>query len=69
MYKKTVKIPSDWNGKIILRFEAAFYETHVVVNGKYLGSHSGGYTPFAFDVTDCIADGEANIFVYCSRQP
>lgn len=72
MYKKSVCIPEGWEGRILLNFEAAFYETHVVVGGNYLGSHKGGYTPFSFDVTDCIQNGKADIFVYClgdSRNP
>ena len=71
-YRKAVKIPSDWNGRIILHFEAAFHTTYVTVNGDYVGSHKGGYTPFSFDITECVKNGEAEIFVYCigdSRNP
>ena len=65
-YRKTVTIPEDWKGRILLHFEAAFYETHVMVNNKYAGVHRGGYTPFSFDITDYIQDGKATVFVYCS---
>ena len=65
-YKNTVKIPADWTGRILLHFEASFYNTIVSVNGTIVGSHAGGYTPFSFDITDCIKDGVADIVVHCS---
>ena len=34
-----------------LRFEAVYHRARVWFNGVYLGEHSGGYTPFEFDVT------------------
>lgn len=42
---------------------AANYETHVYVNGKKVGSHTGGFTPFNFDVTDILKDGDNFIVV------
>lgn len=68
-YKKEVEIPDGWKGRVLLHFEAAYYETYVVVNGKVLGSHKGGYTPFTFDITDCIEKGKAQILVHCSGDP
>jgi len=52
-YRRDVDIPSDWKDKrIILHVDACDYDTDVYVNGTYAGNHKGGYTPFAFDVTD-----------------
>ena len=34
-----------------LRFGAVNYAAQVWLNGEYLGSHEGGFTPFAFEVT------------------
>jgi beta-galactosidase len=35
----------------------------VYLNGDLLGSHKGGYTPFEFEVTNDIKDGENSLFV------
>ncbi len=37
--------------RLILRFDAADYAAEVWLNGRRLGGHEGGYTPFEFDVT------------------
>jgi beta-glucuronidase len=39
-------------------FGAANYEATVYLNGKKLGEHFGGFTPFNFEVTDTLNDGE-----------
>lgn len=61
-YKKTMRIPQT-NKRIRLHFGAVDYRCEVYVNGKYVGAHVGGYTPFAFDIMDCVAEGENEIFL------
>jgi beta-glucuronidase len=39
-------------------FGAANYQTRVYLNGVKLGEHEGGFTPFNFEVTDQIHEGE-----------
>ena len=39
-------------GRVILRIGAASMLCRVFLNGKYLGMHRGGSTPFCFDVTE-----------------
>ena len=57
-YRRTFRVPAAWAGKRIwLRFDAVDWDATVVVNGKKVGSHTGGYDPFAFDVTDVLAAG------------
>ncbi|MCX5758956.1 MAG: glycoside hydrolase family 2, partial [Candidatus Hydrogenedentes bacterium] len=41
-------------GRYLLRFNAVDYLADVWLNGKYLGGHEGGETPFVFDATDAI---------------
>lgn len=54
-YAKMLNIPAEWKGKrILLHFGAVDYLATVWVNGKQVGTHTGGYTPFAFDITDCL---------------
>ncbi|RZL47660.1 MAG: beta-glucuronidase, partial [Pedobacter sp.] len=38
--------------KYFVYFGAVNYEAHVYLNGKKLGVHKGGFTPFQFDVTN-----------------
>ncbi|MBR1747026.1 MAG: glycoside hydrolase family 2 [Clostridia bacterium] len=49
--------------KVLLHFGAVDYECMVRLNGKIVGSHTGGYTPFSFDVTDAIREGNNEIIV------
>lgn len=50
-YRKTVQW-NPTNKRIFLHFGAVDYTCTVTVNGKELGSHTGGYLPFDFEVTD-----------------
>lgn len=60
-YKRQIDIPDHpaWNGKrVILTIGAADFFTDCWCNGKHLGHHEGGYTPFEFDLTDALRVGE-----------
>jgi len=46
-----------------LYFGAANYFARVWLNGKKLGEHIGGFTPFDFDATDQLIDGENSVVV------
>lgn len=41
-----------------LRFEAVDYYAEVWLNGERLGEHEGGYTPFAFDASHALREGD-----------
>lgn len=61
-YRKSFTIDDSLSGKFIkLMFYAVNYVADVWVNGQYLGYHEGGYTPFAFDVTDYLIYGNENV--------
>ena len=61
-YRRHFTVPADAAGKYVkLMFEAANYFTDVWVNGKWIGCHEGGYTPFAFDVSQALNYGQDNI--------
>jgi beta-glucuronidase len=47
----------------MLYFGAVNYEAHVYLNGKKLGMHRGGFTPFQFDVTDKLVKGRNVVVV------
>ncbi|MBK1878937.1 glycoside hydrolase family 2 protein [Pelagicoccus mobilis] len=57
-YKRTVTVPKSWKGRrIYLKFDAVYDIADVWLDGEYLGQHTGGYTPFEFDVTDLVRPG------------
>jgi beta-galactosidase len=63
-YQRTFTVPTDWKGKYIRLHFGAVYETaEVWLNGKSLGTHRGGYTPFEFDVTQQLRAGENTVTV------
>ncbi len=59
-YRKTFRIPPEWSGKHAwLRFDAVDEEAQVWVNGKELGTHRGGYSPFEFDLNQIAKPGDS----------
>ena len=49
--------------RYFLYFGSANYETVVGLNGRRIGSHEGGFTPFNFEVTDRLQDGANSLVV------
>ncbi|HZA36058.1 MAG TPA: glycoside hydrolase family 2 TIM barrel-domain containing protein [Vicinamibacterales bacterium] len=48
--------PTD-GSRILLHFGAVDHRATVWINGATCGEHEGGYTPFAFDITDLLDEG------------
>ena len=64
-YKRDLDIPKYWDGKrVLLHIDACDYETVAFVNGKRVGSHQGGYTPFCFDITSALQNENNYVTVY-----
>ncbi|MEO7098604.1 MAG: glycoside hydrolase family 2 TIM barrel-domain containing protein [Luteolibacter sp.] len=53
----------DDGGRCFLRFGAANYRADVYLNGKKLGQHTGGFTPFTFDATKLLKKGGNSLVV------
>jgi len=49
--------------RTFLRFGAANYAATVYLNGKRVGEHRGGFTPFAFEVTRLLRPGENQVTI------
>ncbi|MES2444399.1 MAG: glycoside hydrolase family 2 TIM barrel-domain containing protein [Pseudomonadota bacterium] len=63
-YQRTFTAAAPGPGKrAFLRFGAADYTANVYLNGKPVGRHVGGFTPFAFDVTALLRAGENQVTV------
>nr|WP_299904935.1 glycoside hydrolase family 2 TIM barrel-domain containing protein [Sphingomonas bacterium] len=52
-----------------LRFGAVNYSADVYLNGRKLGHHEGGFTPFAFEVTGLIRKGDNRLVVGADSEP
>ncbi|WP_146535333.1 family 43 glycosylhydrolase [Rubripirellula reticaptiva] len=62
-YHRTFDATTQDGQRWLLNFEAVDYQCEVFVNGKTVGKHVGGNTPFSFDVTDALEDGENALMV------
>ncbi|WP_273034442.1 glycoside hydrolase family 2 protein [Massilia timonae] len=49
--------------RAFLRFEAVNYRAYVYLNGKEVGRHEGGFTPFVLEVTEALRAGENRLVV------
>ena len=57
-YFRTFTAPEGSAGRVLLHFGAVDYACEVFINGRSVGSHTGGYLPFSFDITALLIDGE-----------
>ena len=67
-FKKSFSVKADdgfieGRNKALLYFGAVNYDCRVWVNGKEAGHHVGGFTPFNFDVTEMLKEGENTVIV------
>ena len=61
-YKKQLFIPKEYKGKkIYLDFEGVMTYAKVYTNGKFVGEHKGGYTPFSIDITEVVRFEQKNM--------
>ena len=57
-YKKDFAYNKKSGKRLFLYFGAVNYLANVYLNGEPLGTHEGGFTPFHFDITDKVKDGD-----------
>ncbi|MFB6140556.1 MAG: glycoside hydrolase family 2 TIM barrel-domain containing protein [Halosimplex sp.] len=78
-YSREFRVPTDWAGRVKLRFGAVYSHATVWVDGgctgehervgestgehERVGEHEGGYTPFEVDVTDAVSPGANRLAV------
>lgn len=54
-YQREFTVPSKWkSNNVLLHFGAVDWKADVWVNGVKVGQHTGGYTPFSFDITPAL---------------
>jgi len=49
--------------RAFLRFGAVDYRAKVWLNGKFVGEHEGGFTPFSFEITKLLREGDNRLTV------
>jgi hypothetical protein len=63
-YRVTITLPPlSPSARELIHFGAVDYFTEVWINGRRLGDHEGGYTPFTFDLTGKARAGSNEILV------
>ena len=64
-YRRTFELTKEQlSGQVVLHFGAVDYRCEAFVNGVSVGTHTGGYVSFCFDVTGAVHEGENVITVY-----
>ncbi|MGQ0562125.1 MAG: alpha-L-arabinofuranosidase C-terminal domain-containing protein, partial [Gemmatimonadota bacterium] len=63
-YERTISVPAAWYGRrVFLVVGAADWHTSAWLDGKLLGTHQGGYTPFEFELTPHLRAGDEHRLV------
>lgn len=58
-YQRKIMVPTAWKGKrVFVVVGASDHDTTCRFDGETLGSYSGGYVPFEFELTDFVKWGE-----------
>jgi hypothetical protein len=69
-YRTPLVLPAIAEGdRILLHFGAVDYDATVWIDGRCLGGHEGGYTPFTFDITGCSDQSPVELVVRAEDDP
>src|SRR5579863_6695106 len=62
-YERSFSYQKHPHTRTFIYFGAANYQAHVYLNGESLGEHEGGFTPFNFEISDGVRDGDNFVVV------
>lgn len=68
-YRRKFDRPEMTGKRTLLKFGAVDYRCQVYVNGQMAGTHTGGYAPFEFDITDLLLEGENDLCLRVEDEP
>lgn len=70
-YRRELSIPRDWlEDRVVLHFQAVDYQATVWANGREVGRHRGGFTPFSCEIGDVAGpDGQVALVVRAQDDP
>lgn len=61
-YQTMVFVPGEWrDGNVDVRFDAATHRAEVYLNGEFLVSHEGGFTPFCAHLNSAVKWNDWNV--------
>jgi len=61
-YRKSFDLPEELEGKrIYIHFDGVYRDSTLFLNEYLVGTHSGGYTSFFYDITDFVNFGGKNV--------
>lgn len=67
-YRRIIQVPDHWRGRrVLLHVGACDYLATVWLNGREVGRHEGGYTPFSCELTDALLENPA-VAGFCYTQ-
>ncbi len=67
-FKKSFTYTKRPGKKTFVYFGAVNYDAKVYLNGEKIGEHIGGFTPFNFDITDKVKEGNNFIIVRVNNE-
>ena len=62
-YKTTFSVAMPDERSLFLHFACSDYITEVYINGTLAGTHEGFFSPFEFDISELVRDGENTLLV------
>ncbi|MCF7808318.1 MAG: hypothetical protein K9N38_07325 [Candidatus Marinimicrobia bacterium] len=63
-YRNTLTVPKPKAGqRLFIRFEAVDYQAWVYLNGRLIGEHEGGYTPFKLEIGNWLVSEGENVLL------
>ncbi|MDN4523008.1 glycoside hydrolase family 2 protein [Fictibacillus fluitans] len=69
-YRREFQLSRQWVDQVVsLKCLGLSYIGDFWINGKYVGHHEGGYTPFSFEVTPYLTEGKNVIAVRVDNPP
>ena len=67
-YEKSFSYSKREHARVFVYFGAVNYLARIYINGEALGEHEGGFTPFDFEVTKLLHDGDNFLVVEANNQ-
>lgn len=62
-YRRLFEYQAKPGNRVFVHFGAVNYEADVYLNGHKLGKHTGGFTPFHFEITGLLKAGKNSLIV------
>ena len=57
-YRRKITIPAGWRGmRVCLRFDAVAHNSRILLDGKEIAAHRGGFLPFEVELEGLMAPG------------